>query len=149
MLPAVIAALVLLALLSALALGAALQEWRVATLAEDAVRARSAAERGLSDVATPPDLIALCVGGPGLEQLRILPAPFPDVGGSAAIRWRPLGGGVIRAEVQGSGQHGGRHRLLALLVPDSSERVLGLFRCPAATRLLPVPGRWVEGHPEG
>jgi hypothetical protein len=145
-LPAVLAVLVLLALLSALALGTAVQEYRVATLAEDAVRARAAAGRGLSEVAAPPDLIALCVGGPGLEQLRVLPS---EAGGSAIIRWRALGGGVVRAEVEGRGQHGARHRLLALQVPDSAERVVGLFRCPAATRLVPVPGRWVEGHPEG
>lgn len=145
-LPAVLASLALLMLLSALALAAALQDWRVATLSEDSVRARAAALRALEIVPAPPDLAALCVGGPGLEQVAELPVV---AGGTARVRWRPLGGGVVRAEIEGRGLHGGRHRLLAHQVPDSAERQAGLFRCPAATRLVPVPGRWVEGHPEG
>lgn len=146
MLPAVLAVLVLLGLLSALALSSAVQEWRVATLAEDAVRARAAAQRGLSGADAPPDLAALCVGGPGTEQARVSAAA---AGGHARVRWWPLGSGVVLAEVEGRGSHGARMRIRALLVPDSTERVGGLLRCPGATRLLPVPGRWAGGDPEG
>lgn len=146
MLPAVLAVLVLLGLLSALSLASAVQEWRVATLAEDAVRARAAAQRGLSGVHAPPDLASLCVGGPGTEQARW---DAPVAGGDARVRWWPLGSGVVLAEVEGRGSHGARTRLRALLVPDSTERVGGLLRCRDATRLLEVPGRWAGADPEG
>lgn len=145
-LPAVLAVLVLLGLLSALVLASAVQEWRVATLAEDAVRARAASLRGLGAIPFPPDLAALCVGGPGVEQEAEVPWL---AGGAGRVRWRALGGGLVQAEVEGWGRHGGRARLLALQVPDSTEREGGLLRCPGASRLVPVPGRWVEGHPEG
>ncbi len=135
-----------LMLLGALALSEAMLDWRVATLADDAVRARAAALRGLSVVAAPPDLAGLCLSGPLAVQERVL----PPVGGTGVrIRWRQLGGGVVRAEVEGTGRHGARHRVWTLLVPDSTERVLGLLRCPAAVRLLPVPGRATDRHPEG
>lgn len=142
----VLAVLVALMLLSALALSEAMLDWRVARFAADAVRARGAAMRGLAVVATPPDLAALCVSGPLAVQERSLP---PVAGTGARIRWRHLGGGVMRAEVQGTGLQGARHRVWALLVPDTTERVMGLFRCPAALRLVPVPGRATDGHPEG
>lgn len=145
-LPVVLAVLIALTLLSALALSEALLDWRVANLADDGVRARAAALRGLAAVESPPDLAALCVAGPLVTQQLVLPTV---VGTTARIRWRQLGGGVMRAEVEGQGVHGARHRVWALLVPDSTERTMGLFRCPAATRLIPVPGRWVDRHPEG
>jgi len=145
-LPAVLAVLVALMLLSALALSEAMIEWRVATLADDAVRARSAALRGLAVTGNPPDLAALCAAGPLAVQRRDLPVV---AAARAGVSWRQLGGGVVRAEVEGEGIHGARHRLWVLLVPDSAERVMGLFRCPRATRLVPVPGRALDRHPEG
>lgn len=145
-LPVVLAVLVALMLLSALALSEALLDWRVATLADDAVRARAAAMRGLADVANPPNLPMLCLSGPLVTQQRDL---TPVLGTTARVTWRQLGGGVVRSEVEGSGLHGARHRVWALLVPDTTERVMGLFRCPLATRLVPVPGRWTDRHPEG
>lgn len=142
----VLAVLVALMLLSALALSEAMLDWRVARFADDEVRARAAAMRGLAAVATPPDLATLCVSGPLAIQERVLP-PVTDSG--VRIRWRQLGGGVIRAEVEGTGVHGARHRVWALVVPDSTERVMGFLRCPDALRVVPVPGRATDGHPEG
>lgn len=145
-LPVVLAVMVALALLSSLALFSAVQEWRVASLAGDRVDARAAALSALGSARTPPDLAALCISPPVTEQI----AAVPVVGrGSARITWRHLGGGAVRAEVTGTGTHGARSRLVALLRPDSSERVAGLFRCPTATVLTPVGDRSVEGHPEG
>ncbi|HET8769981.1 MAG TPA: hypothetical protein VFM71_03255 [Gemmatimonadaceae bacterium] len=145
-LPVVLAVLVALMLLSALALSEAMLDWRVARFADDAVRARAAAMRGLAAVDTPPDLATLCVSGPLAVQERVL----PQVDGTdARVLWRQLGGGVVRAEVEGTGVHGARHRAWALLVPDSTARVMGLLRCPDALRLVPVPGRATDGHPEG
>ena len=145
-LPAVLAVLVALMLLSALALSGALLEWRVATLASDAVRARAAAMRGLASVGRPPDLPALCVSGPLTAQQLALPAVQ---GTTATVAWRSLGGGVVRVDVVGRGIHGANHRVWALMVPDTAERSMGLFRCPAATRLMPVPGPWQGRHPAG
>lgn len=145
-LPMVLTVVVALGLLSALSLTEAVREWRVATLAEDALRARAAALRALTETAAPPDLPALCVSGPLALQTRILDLP---PAASAAISWRSLRPGLVRAAVEGRGVHGARYRLQAYLRPDSAERVMGLFRCPAATRLEPASGRWVDGHPEG
>lgn len=145
-LPAVLAVLVALGLLSSLALGDAVRDWRVATLAEDAVRARAAAMTALAATGHPPDLAALCVSGPLLEQSRVVPSAPGTV---ARIRWRSLQPGIVRADTEGAGMHGARHRLQALLTPDSTERVMGLLRCPAATRLVPAAARWTDGHPEG
>jgi hypothetical protein len=141
----VLLVLVALGLLSSLALADATREWRVAALAADAVRAKAAAMQAMLEAAYPPDLHALCVSGALALQSREVSV----AAGSASISWRPLSTGVFRAEVEGTGPLGARHRLQALLVPDSAERVMGLFRCPGATRLEPVPGRWLDGHPEG
>jgi hypothetical protein len=144
-LPAVLAVLVALALLSSLSLADAVREWRVATLAEDAVRARAAGLAAMAQAAHPPDLATLCLSGPLVEQRRAFVMPH----GTGSVTWRPLANGVFRAEAEGKGLHGARHRLQAVLVPDSTERAMALFRCPAATRLRPVAGRWLDGHPEG
>lgn len=145
-LPAVLAVLVALGLLSALALTDAVRDWRVATLAEDAVRARAAALSALAAAAQPVDLGALCLAGPLAEQsMDVASAP----GTRAHVRWRSLQPGIVRAEIEGEGSQGARHRMQALLTPDSAERVMGLFRCPSATRLRPAAGRWTDGHPEG
>lgn len=145
-LPAVLAVLIALGLLSALALSDALLDWRAATLADDAVRARAAALRGLADAPEPPDLAALCVAAPLAGQGRV--AHGTD-GTSAQLTWRSLGTGVVRVDVVGRGPQGAKHALWALMRPDSAERVTGLFRCPAAMRLVPVDGRWRGRHPEG
>lgn len=145
-LPAVLAVLMALAMLSALMLLDAVQESRVSALAADAVRARAAAQRGVALAQAPPDIAALCVSGPLVEQM----AASPGADGSlVTVRWRSVGEGLIRAEIVGRGRSGARHRLLADLWPDSAERVMGLYRCPDARGLRPVPGGWLEGHPEG
>ena len=145
-LPVVLAVLVALGLLSALALSDATRDWRVATLAEDAVRSRAAALEALLAVGSPPNLQLVCMTGPLAMQTRVLAGPS---GTTAVVVWRGFGPGLIRAEIEGRGRQGARHRLYAMLRPDSAERAMGLFRCPGATRLLPVPGRWLDGHPEG
>ena len=145
-LPVVLAVLVALALLSSLAMFDAVQEWRVAGLAADRVRARAAAVEGLGDAATPPDLAALCIRSPLAAEERSRVAVG---GGRLRVVWRHLGEGLVRAEVEGTGRTGARARLIALMVPDSGERVAGLFRCPDARRLVPAGPGWLEGHPEG
>lgn len=145
-LPTVLAALVALALLSALALFDAVQEWRVAGLADDQLIARAALHEGLDALARPTDLPLLCVSPPLSRQV----ATAPSVGGGAyRIAWSHLGGGLVRAEAEGRGRVGARTRAIALLRPDSSERAMGLYRCPAATRLAPAGTVWLTAHPEG
>lgn len=145
-LPAVLAVLVMLGLLGALALSESLLDWRVATMADDGVRARAGALRALAAAANPPDLAALCVSGPMAAQYLAL----SEIQGSGArVSWRQLGGGVVRVEALGTGLHGARHRIWALFVPDSADRSMGLFRCPSATALVRVPGHWMGRHPEG
>jgi hypothetical protein len=145
-LPAVLAALVSLALLSSLALFDAVQEWRVAGLADDQVRARAALQEGVDLLAQPGDLPALCVSPPLLAVERTARAAG---GGRILLRWSHLGGGLVRAEVQGEGRYAGRARAIALMRPDSSEWVTGFHRCPDATRLTPAGEGWVTVHPEG
>lgn len=145
-LPIVLALLVALGLLSALAVTDALAEWRVATLAEDAVRARAAAEDALAVVGAPPDLALLCVSGPGAPQVR---GHARADGSAAAIRWRALGSGTVLVEIQGRGRFGARWRLLGWLAPDTVERDGGLLRCPAASRLRPTTAWWLTGDPGG
>jgi len=145
-LPAVLAVMLALALLAALALFDAVQEWRVSMLASDRVVARAAAIEALGAAASPPALAALCLSPPLAEQAASVPVAGT---GGARLAWRHLGLGSVLADVTGTGPHGTRVRLLALLAPDSSETTSGLFRCPNATRLVPRGTRWVEGHPEG
>lgn len=145
-LPAVITVLVALGLLSALALSDALLDWRAASLADDAVRARAAAISGLGAAPEPPDLASLCIAGPLLTQELDLP---PSAGGTASVTWRALGTGVVRVEVLGRGRQGANHGIWALMKPDSAERVMGLLRCPDARRLVPVHGHWRGRRPEG
>jgi len=145
-LPAVLGVLILLGLLSALVLSEALLDWRVATLADDGVRARAGALRALAAARFPPDLPGLCVSGPLVVQYVDLPE---SQGAAARVSWRQLGGGVVRVEALGTGTHGARHRIWALFVPDSTERAMGLFRCPSATALIRVPGHSAGRHPEG
>jgi hypothetical protein len=145
-LPAVLAVLIALALLSALALWDAVLDWRAASYADDALRARAAAMQGLAAVGQPPDLPSLCVSGPLAAQWEELPV---EQGTTASVSWRSLGGGMVRVDVEGRGIHGARYRAWALLAPDTAERSMGLFRCPGATRLVPVPGHWRGRHPEG
>lgn len=144
--PIVLAAIVSLGLLASLALFDAVQEWRVAGLADDQVLARVAVMEGLDAVARPADLAGLCLRSPLAVRTAAGPA---SSGGRYRVRWQHLGDGLVRAEVEGLGRSGGRSRLIALVVPDSSARVSGLFRCPVATRLVPAGPGWLETHPEG
>ena len=145
-LPIVLAAIIALGLLGSLALFDAVLEWRVAGLADDQVLARSALIEGTDAVADPPDLAGLCVRPPLAWEERV---GQTDRGGRYRVRWQHLGDGLVRAEVEGSGRIGARARVIALVRPDSSERVSGLFRCPVARRLIPAAPRWLETHPEG
>ena len=145
-LPVVLGAIMALGLLSSLALFDAVQEWRVAGLADDQVLARAAVLQGVDAVAHPPDLPGLCVRPP----LASVAATGPGAGGGAwLVRWRHLGDGLVRAEVEGRGRAGSRARVMALVVPDSGGRSSGLYGCAAATRLVPAGPGWLEGHPEG
>lgn len=145
-LPIVLAAIVAVSLLASLGLFDAVQEWRVAGLAEDRVLARVAVTEGLDAVPSPPDLAGLCVRPPLAWMERSAESAS---GGRYRVRWQHLGGGLVRAEVEGVGRVGGRSRAIALMVPDSSERVAGLFRCASAARLVPAAPAWLETHPEG
>ena len=145
-LPIVLAAIVALGLLASLALFDAVLEWRVAGLADDQVVARAAAVEGIDAVADPPDLEGLCVRPPLAWEERVGTAAG---GGRFRVRWQHLGDGLVRAEVEGTGRIGSRARVIALVRPDSSERVSGLFRCPSGVRLVPAAPQWLEAHPEG
>ncbi len=145
-LPIVLAAILSLGLLSSMVLFDAVQEWRVAGLAEDQLLARAAAIEGTDAVAEPPDLVGLCVRPPLASQERLGTARS---GGSFRVVWQHLGDGLVRAEVEGRGRIGGRSRVIALVSPDTSERRSGLFSCAAASRLTPAASHWLEAHPEG
>ncbi len=145
-LPAVLAVIVALGLLSSLALSDAVRDWRVATLAEDAVRARAAALEALAAARAPVDLQALCLLGPlGEQESQVVTGP----GSSGRVRWRMPQAGIVLVDAEGVGAHGARHRLHALLRPDTAERVSGLYRCPDASRLVRAAARWTDGDPEG
>lgn len=145
-LPIVLAAILALSLLASLALFDAVLEWRVAGLADDQVLARAAALEAVDAIAEPPDLVGLCVRPP-LDWVERIGGTAG--GGRYRVRWQHLGDGLVRAEVEGTGRIGARARMIALVRPDSAERVSGLFRCPVARRLIPAAARWLEGHPEG
>ena len=146
MLPVVLAAILALGLLSSLALFDAVLEWRVAGLAEDQVLARAAVLEGVDAVGEPPDLPVLC----GLPPLAVQETSGTAVsGGRFQIVWQHLGDGLVRSEVEGMGRMGTRSRVIALVAPDTLERVSGLLRCPMARRLIPAGPRWLESHPEG
>jgi len=137
---------VVLAALSALALFDAVQESRVATLAQDRAIARAAAIEGISRAWAPPDLALLCLSPPVNAQRLATVAPS---GGVIRVSWRHLGTGLVLVQVEGRGVRGSRHRFRGHVVPDSTEWSGGLFRCPAATRLRPSGKGWLRGHPEG
>lgn len=144
-LPAVLAVLVCLALLSALALMSAAQEERVAGLAQDRLLARAAALEGLTLLGSPGDVGELCLRPP----LAPLETTRPAVsGGSLRLRWRHFGRGLTRVEIEGRGRSGSRWRLWGYLRPDPATDSLP-FGCPGALRLVPVGPGWLEGHPEG
>lgn len=145
-LPVVLAAIVALGLLAGLALFDAVQEWRVASLADDRALARAALLEGLDAVARPPALAALCVSPPLAAQSV---AGTAAGGGGWQVRWQHVGEGLVRAEVTGRGRTGAASRALALVVPDSVTRASGLLQCATATRLVPAGAGWIEAHPEG
>ena len=140
------AALVALALLCSLALFDAVQEWRVAGLGDDRVRARAALHEAIDLVGDPVDLALLCVSAPLARETA---AGRSAAGGSYRISWSHLGSGLMRAEVEGRGRTGARMRAIALLRPDSVTRTMGLLTCPTATRLIPAGPGWLMAHPEG
>jgi hypothetical protein len=145
-LPVVLGVVVVLSALSALALFDAVQESRVAALAQDRVVARAAALEGISRLWQPLDLALLCLSPPVSAQRATVALPS---GARLTVRWRHLGEGLVVAEVEGRGVRDTRHRLRGYLTPDSVERVGGLLRCPAATRLRTAGPGWLGGHPEG
>jgi hypothetical protein len=138
--------LLALAVLSSLALFDALQAWRAAALAEDALRARAAAHTALPEVFAPPSLAWLCLQPP---HLRIEREVTSASGGRVRIAWRTLGPADQRAVVTGFGRHGARHRLLVRLTPDSLPGDPWVPGCPTATRLDPAGPDWWSRHPEG
>jgi hypothetical protein len=144
-LPTVLAVLVTTAMLSALVLFSAAQEQRVAGLAMDRLRARAAAMEGLAQASAPPDPEELCLRPP-LAPMEVLRTTVS--GGTVRLRWRHLGAGLVRFEVEGRGGQGSRWRFLGYLRPDPPPTSLP-FGCPGATRLVPVGPRWLDGHPEG
>lgn len=145
-LPAVLASLVLLALLSSLALFDAVQEWRVAGLGDDQLLARAALLEGVDRVASPGDLALLCVSAPMGRQSV---SGAASGGGRLRVRWSHLGGGLVRAEVEGLGRSGARAGAIALVRPDSIDRLAGAVVCPRATRLEPAGVGWLVAHPMG
>lgn len=145
-LPVVLAVMVTLALLSSLALFDAVQEWRVAGLADDQLRARAALLEGLDAAAHPPDLAYLCVSAATNRQSAAGPAAG---GGRYLLEWAHLGGGLVRATVSGRGRVGARAGAIALLRPDSSGHLGPGFACPTATRLGPAGPGWATTLPGG
>ncbi|MBP7549630.1 MAG: hypothetical protein KA761_05040 [Gemmatimonadaceae bacterium] len=145
-LPAVLASLVLLALLSSLALFDAVQEWRVAGLGDDQLVARAALFEGVDRVASPGDLPLLCVSAPSARQLATGAA---SGGGRFQVRWSHLGGGLVRAEVEGFGRSGARSGAIALVRPDSTDHLAGMVVCSRATRLDPAGPGWLVTRPGG
>lgn len=145
-LPAVLASLVLLGLLSSLALFDAVQEWRVAGLGDDQLLARAALLEGVDRVASPGDLPLLCVSSPMAWQLTFGSA---SGGGRFRVHWTHLGGGLVRAEVVGLGRSGARSGAIALVRPDSTDHLAGMVVCPRATRLEPAGPGWLVAPPEG
>jgi hypothetical protein len=144
-LPTVLAVLLTTAMLSALVLLDASLEQRVAGLAQDRLRARAAALEGLIHAGAPADVAELCLRPPlaPMEAERGAAS-----GGSVRLRWRHLGGGLVRVEIEGRGRQGSRWRYLGYLRPDPPPFPLP-FGCSGATRLMPVGPRWLDGHPEG
>ncbi len=145
-LPAVLAALVALGLLSALALFDAVLDWRVAGSADDELVARAAMHEGLDALARPTDLALLCVSPSLAAQFS---TGASAAGGRYRLTWSHLGDGLVRAEAEGRGRQGAVARATALLRPDSSERELGLVRCPQAARLVPAGAGWLTASPGG
>jgi hypothetical protein len=145
-LPVVLLVLVALGLMSSLALSDALLASRVATLAEDELRARGAAIGGVEGVRTPPDLQWLCLQPParavGAAQA------LPD-GGRVELVWWMVAPGVVRAQITGVAAGGGRHRRIAWLRPDSLVPMDVRPGCPDAGGLIPASDDWLGGHPEG
>ena len=145
-LPMVLLVLLALAILSSLALFDAVQGWRVASLAEDGVRARAAAYSALGATLSPPSVPLLCIQPPHRLVTR---EPLASGAGQAEVGWRALGPGRIRAEVTGIGRHGARHRVFALLAPDTVPEGAGPPGCPDASRLVPAGRIWVLHRPQG
>jgi hypothetical protein len=145
-LPMVLLVLVALGMLSSLALADALQSARVATLAEDELRARALAVAGDSVLRTPPDIRWLCLQPAVAPQRRVLAEPN---GSRAEVTWWMSGPGLVRVQVLGVGPAGARHRRLAWLKPDSLVPLDSRPGCPDATRLVPAVRDWRAEHPEG
>jgi hypothetical protein len=144
-LPAVLAVLLTTAMLSALVLFDAAQDQRVAGFAQDHLRARAAAAEGLIHAGAPPDAEELCLRPP-LAPMEVVRTTVS--GGTVRLRWRHVGAGLVRLEVEGRGQLGGRRRVFGYLRADPLPASLP-FGCPGATRLVPIGPSWLDGHPEG
>ncbi len=145
-LPVVLLVLVALGMLSSLAFGDALLAARVASLAEDEVRAYSAAVSGDSALRNPPDLLWLCLQPPATPQRRVL---VQRDGARVEISWWMTGPRLVRVQITGVGPGGGRHRRLGWLRPDSLVPFDPRPGCPAARALIPAAQNWRAAHPEG
>ena len=145
-LPVVLLVLVALGMLSSLALGDAVLAARVASLAEDELRARAGALAGDSLVRQPPDITWLCLQPPAAAQHRVVTRPD---GGRVEVAWWMVGSGLVRVQVTGIGPMGGRHRRLGWLRPDSIVPFDPRPGCPDARRLRPAAVSWRGQHPEG
>jgi hypothetical protein len=145
-LPVVLLVLVALGLMSSLALSDALLASRVATLAEDELRARGVVIGGVEEVRNPPDLQWLCLQPPA--QPVGTAQTLPD-GGRLELVWWMVAPGVVRAQITGVAAGGGRHRRIAWLRPDSLLPMDARPGCPDAGTLVPAAEEWLVGHPEG
>lgn len=145
-LPMVLMVLVALGMLSSLALGDAMLAARVASLAEDELRARAAVLGGDSALRHPPDLLLLCLQPPAAPQRRVL---IQADSSRVEISWWMAASGLVRAQVTGVGPGGGRHRRLAWMRPDSLVPLDPRPGCPDAGALVPAATNWRAGHPEG
>lgn len=145
-LPMVLLVLVALGMLASLTLGDALQAARVATMAEDELRARAAAIASDSILRRPPDLHWLCLQPPSAPQRRLL---NNRDGSRAEVSWWLVGPGLVRVQVDAVGPAGARHRRLAWLRPDSLLPLDVRPGCPDAEALVPAANDWQAAHPEG
>lgn len=145
-LPAVLLALVALAMLSSLALADGLQASRVAALAEDELRARAAVVGLDSLMRSPPDVVWLCLQPPA-QPARL--ARVRADGTRIDVTWWMVESGLVRVQVSSRGPSGARHRRLAWMRPDSLVPLDPRPGCPEARGLIPAATSWRAAHPEG
>lgn len=134
-LPMVLLVSTALAVLASLAAVGALQAWRVTQFAEDALRAEIAAVNALRGARRPGGLEWLC-----LQPKHVVVRAVADSSrlAWAELRWRHLGSGLVRVEVDGVGVRGSRQRRALDLRPDSLPPPGPWLGCPGAVELAPA-----------